>query len=88
MSAERHVRVFRNGRSRAVRIPKEWDIFGDEVLMRAEAGRIVIESPGKRDLAEVLEYLASLPQLPPEEQFPEIADYPPEPVTDFDDFDD
>jgi antitoxin VapB len=38
MRAERHVRIFKNGRSRAVRIPKEFDIFGDEAVMREEEG--------------------------------------------------
>jgi antitoxin VapB len=85
MSAERHVRVFRNGRSRAVRIPKELDIFGDEVVMRREGERVVIEAPRKRDLAEVLDYLRSLPPLGPDDQFPEIEDLPAEPLTDFDD---
>jgi len=86
MGAERHVRIFKNGRSRAVRIPKELDIFGDEVVMREEGGRIVMEPPRKRDLADVLDYLRGLPPLGPEDQFPEIDDPPPEPVTDFDDF--
>ena len=85
MSAERHVRVFRNGRSRAVRIPKELDIFGDEVVMRREGERVVIEAPRKRDLAEVLDYLRSLPPLGPDDQFPEIEDLPAEPLTDLDD---
>ena len=85
MSAERHVRVFRNGRSRAVRIPQELDIFGDEVVMRREGERVVIEAPRKRDLAEVLDYLRSLPPLGPDDQFPEIEDLPAEPMTDFDD---
>jgi antitoxin VapB len=87
MGAERHVRIFRNGRSRAVRIPKELDIFGDEVVMRREGERVVIEAPHKRDLAEVLEYLRSLPPLGPDEPFPDIEDLPPEPMTDFDDID-
>lgn len=86
MGAERHVRIFRNGRSRAVRIPKELDIFGDEVVMHEEGGRVVMERPRKRDLSEVLAYLQTLPPLGPDEQFPEIEDIPPEPMTDFDDF--
>ncbi len=28
------VRLFRNGRSQAVRIPKEWEFEGDEVVMQ------------------------------------------------------
>lgn len=88
MKAERHVRIFRNGRNRAVRIPKEFDIFGDEAVMRQEGERIVLEAPRKRDLAEVLAYLRTLPPLGPEDDFPDIEDGPPEPVTDFDEVED
>ena len=84
MNAVRHVRIFKNGRSRAVRIPKDWDFFGDELVMRQEGDRIILEPPPKRDLRAVLEYLRTLPPLGPEDQFPEIDDPPPEPVTDFD----
>lgn len=80
MGAERHVRIFKNGRSRAVRIPKEFDIFGDELVMREEDGRLVLELPKKRDLRDALEWLKSQPPLPPNEDFPEIEDPPPEPV--------
>jgi antitoxin VapB len=80
MGAERHVRIFKNGRSRAVRIPKDLDIFGDEVVMREEAGRIVMELPKGRDLREVIDWLRAQPPLAPDEQFPDIDDPPPEPV--------
>ena len=81
MGADRHVRIFRNGRSRAVRIPKELDIFGDEVVMREEGGRIVMEQPKRqRTLVELIDWLRSQPPLGPDEQFPEIDDPPPEPV--------
>jgi antitoxin VapB len=80
MGAERHVRIFKNGRSRAVRIPKELDIFGDEVVMREEAGRIVMELPKRRELREVIDWLRAQPPLGPDEQFPDIDDPPPEPV--------
>lgn len=77
MGAERHVRLFRNGRNRAVRIPREFDSFGDEVIMRQDGERLVIEPLPKRTLADALDYLASLP--PHEDEFPEIEDFPPEP---------
>ena len=80
MGAERHVRIFKNGRSRAVRIPKELDIFGDEVVMREEGGRVVMELPRKRDLREVIDWLRTQSPLGPDEQFPEIDDLPAEPV--------
>lgn len=37
MEQERHVRVFKNGRNRAVRIPVEFEFPGDEVIMRRKA---------------------------------------------------
>ncbi len=77
MGAERHVRLFRNGRNRAVRIPREFDSFGDEVVMRQDGERLVIEPLPKRTLAEALDYLASLP--PHDDEFPEIEDLPAEP---------
>jgi antitoxin VapB len=80
MSAVRHVRIFRNGRNRAVRIPKELDIFGDEVVMREENGRVVMEMPKRRTLKETIDWLREQPRLGPDDQFPEIEDYPPEPV--------
>lgn len=80
MGAERHVRIFKNGRSRAVRIPKDFDIFGDEVVMREEDGRIVMELPRKRDLREVIDWLRTQPPLAPDEKFPDIDDLPAEPV--------
>ena len=76
MGAERHVRIFKNGRSRAVRIPKELDIFGDEVVMRGEQGRVIIERPRKEALRDILARLEPIA----DEEWPEIDDRPPEPV--------
>lgn len=38
---EQRVRVFKNGRSRAIRIPKEFEFEGDEVTIRKGARRQV-----------------------------------------------
>ena len=78
MSAERHVKLFRNGRNQAVRIPREFELPGSEAIMRKEGERLIIEPAAKRSLTQVLDYLATLPPL--EEEFPEIDDPPPEPV--------
>ena len=81
MNAVRHVRIFKNGRSRAVRIPKDLDMFADEVVMHLEGERLIIERPTKkRDLREVIDWLRTQPRLSEDEQFPEIEDFPPEPV--------
>lgn len=71
--------LFRNGRSQAVRIPKEFEFEGDEVLIsRDDAGKLTIEPVRKKPT--LLEVLATLEPLPEEDWMPEIEDYPPEPV--------
>ena len=37
MFAERHVRLFRNGRNQAVRIPREFELDAQDAIMRREA---------------------------------------------------
>jgi antitoxin VapB len=34
MFAERHVRLFKNGRNQAVRIPREFELPGEDAIMR------------------------------------------------------
>jgi antitoxin VapB len=71
--------LFRNGRSQAVRIPKEFEFEGQEVLIRrAEDGTLTIQSASRKP--SLLEVLNSLDPLPPEDWMPEIEDFPPEPV--------
>ena len=78
MSAERHVKLFRNGRNQAVRIPRDFELPGEDAIMRKDGERLIIEPAAKRSLSQVLDYLATLPPL--EEEFPEIGDLPAEPV--------
>lgn len=75
MGTERHVRLFKNGRSQAVRIPREFELPGSEAIMRQENGKLIIEPAPAPSL---LGRLASLSPL--SETFPEIDDGPPEPV--------
>lgn len=75
MGIERHVRLFRNGRNQAVRIPREFELPGDEALMRKEGEKLIIEPKPKKSLLELLATLE-----PIDEEFPEIQDLPPEPV--------
>ena len=72
MSAERRVKVFRNGRNQAIRIPREFEFPGDEAVMRKEGKRLVIEPAPVRSLLAVLARLKPL-----KETFPPIQDKPP-----------
>jgi antitoxin VapB len=75
MSAERIVKLFRNGRNQAVRIPREFEISGHEAIMRKEGERLVIEPAPKKSLLEILKSLK-----PIADEFPPIEDLPPEEV--------
>lgn len=58
--AERHVKLFRNGRNQAVRIPREFELPGDDAIMRREGQRLIIEPVPPKSLLAVLETLATL----------------------------
>jgi antitoxin VapB len=76
---KRKVRVFKNGRSRAIRIPKEFDFGGDEMIIQQEKdGKLTLEPVRKK--RSLLEILANLEPLPKEDWLPKIEDFPPEPV--------
>lgn len=74
MTGHRHVRLFRNGRNQAVRIPVEFELPGKEAIMHRDGDRLVIEPVRKRGLIALLKSME-----PIEEEFPEIADPPPAP---------
>ena len=82
MGEERHVRLFRNGRSQAVRIPREFELPGNEATIRKEDGKLIIEPKRRRGFLALLD---SWEPLGADDQFPEIDDPPPEPFTLFDD---
>ena len=69
MSEHRHVRLFRNGRNQAVRIPVEFELPGDEAIMHRDGDRLVIEPLRKRGLIALLKSMRPL-----DEDFPEIED--------------
>lgn len=71
----RHVKLFRNGRSQAVRIPREFELPGEDAVMRKDGDRLIIEPSRPKSL---LLLLATLEPL--EEEFPEVVDLPPGPV--------
>jgi antitoxin VapB len=69
MAAQRHVKLFRNGRNQAVRIPVEFELPGDEAIMHRDGGRLVIEPVRKRGLVALLKTMKPL-----KGDFPEIED--------------
>ena len=60
MSPERHVRLFKNGRNQAVRIPREFELPGTEAIIRKEGDRLIIEAVKRRGLLPVLATLEPL----------------------------
>lgn len=77
MQTERIVRLFRNGRNQAVRIPRDLELPGNEALLRKEGNRLIVEPVPRRSLLELVSSWSPL-----EEDFPEIDD--PAPVEDVD----
>jgi antitoxin VapB len=71
MQPTRHVKLFMNGRNQAVRIPREFELPGEDAVMRKEGDKIIIEPAAPRSL---LALLATLPAL--EEDFTPISDLP------------
>ena len=73
--SERHVKLFKNGRNQAVRIPRELELPGEDAVIRKEGQRLIIEPAPPQSLLAVL---ATLPML--DEEFAPMQDIPPEPV--------
>lgn len=71
-NTERVVRLFRNGRNQAVRIPRDLELPGSEALLRKEGNRLIVEPMPRPSLLEVLSTWGPL-----EEEFPEIDDLKP-----------
>lgn len=73
------VHVFKNGRSRAVRIPKEFDFEGDEVEIEKNDDGTLTLAPVRKEMTWA-ELFASLEPLEGDDRFEEIEDFAPEPV--------
>lgn len=69
------MKLFKNGRNQAVRIPREFELPGEDAVMRKEGRRLVIEPVPPKSLMAILGNLSRL-----DEEFPEIPDAPPRPV--------
>lgn len=66
-TTHRNVRLFRNGRNQALRIPREFELEGDEAVLHKEGDRLIIE-PIRR--GKLLTLLATLEPL--DENFPDV----------------
>ena len=75
MSTARHVRLLQDGDRQTVEIPADLKMPGDEVVIRKEGDRLVLEPVGRKSLSKVL---ASLKPL--DVDFPEIEDLPTKPI--------
>jgi antitoxin VapB len=63
---DRHVKLFKNGRNQAVRIPREFELPGDDAIMRKDGSRLIIEAIPPRSLVALLATLEPLrEELPP-----------------------
>ena len=78
MHNERHVSLFRNGRSQAIRIPRDFELEGTEAIIRKEGDKLIIEPVKKKSLEELLPVLPTL-----DEDFPGVADPVVEPDNSF-----
>ena len=65
----RHVRLFRNGRNQAVRIPRDFELEGTQAILRREGDCLIIEPVRKGRLLDLLARLSPLP-----DQFPDVDD--------------
>ena len=65
--SERYVRLFRNGRNQAIRIPREFELEGDEAIIHKEGDRLIVEPVRK---GKLLSLLATLKPL--QETFPDV----------------
>jgi antitoxin VapB len=72
VQTERIVRLFRNGRNQAVRIPRDLELPGNEALLRKEGDRLIVEPLPRLSVLELLSRWAPL-----DEEFPEIDDLEP-----------
>ena len=69
MPQTRRVRLFRNGRNQAVRIPREFELPGREAILQKVGNRLILEPVRRKSLLEVL---AAMTPLAPGDEFPDV----------------
>jgi antitoxin VapB len=75
MNTERQVRLFRNGRNQALRIPRDLELPGRVATLRKEGARLIVEPVAGPSLLAVLAKLK-----PIDEEFPPMSRSAAEPV--------
>lgn len=75
MNAPRLATLFTNGSNQAIRIPRDFELPGKEVLIRKDGDRLIIEPVPPPKLLAVLATLDTI-----DDTFPGIQDPAPEPV--------
>lgn len=71
----REVKLFRNNRSQAVRIPVEFELPGDRVLIRRDGERLILEPvKAPSTLNELLAVWREESPLAPDDDFPDVHD--------------
>lgn len=76
MSAFRHIKLFKNGRNQALRIPREFELPGVDAIIRRDGDKLIIEAAPPRSLLALLSEMAPL-----EDTFPRSDDLPPSAVS-------
>ena len=80
-SAPRTAKLFKNGRSQAVRLPKEFQFEGTEVAIRRDpvTGEVVLGSPQDAPMLSFDEWFALYDAIPDDAPEAEFAKLPPQP---------
>ena len=79
-SRPKEVKLFRNNRSQAVRIPAEFELAGDRALIHREGDKLIIEPVTKpSNIVELIAAWKMETPLGPEDGFPDIEDMPAKP---------
>ncbi|MBK7001727.1 MAG: antitoxin [Rhodoferax sp.] len=79
-SRSKEAKLFRNNRSQAVRIPVEFELQGDRVMIHREGSKLIIEPVTRpTNIVELLAEWRKEEPLGPEDQFPAIDDMPAQP---------
>ena len=74
MSA-RHVRIFKNGRNQAIRIPRELELSVSEATIHREGNRLIIEPVERTSLLDLVATWEAL-----DIDFPDLIDEKPDAV--------